>query len=56
MENARRKSRIKYSGEYKRQSFDDIEIVAGEPQEGLFALDEARHVWHTNPTWKRGCQ
>ena len=41
VENARRKSRLKYGGEYERQPFDDIEIVTAEPQEDLIALDEA---------------
>jgi RNA polymerase sigma factor (TIGR02999 family) len=41
VENARRKSRLKYGGDFDRQAFDDIEIVAPEPQEDLIALDEA---------------
>lgn len=41
VENARRKSRLKYGGDFERQAFDDIEIAAPEPQEDLVALDEA---------------
>lgn len=41
VENARRKTRLKYGGEFERQSLDDIEIVGPEPQEDLIALDEA---------------
>ena len=41
VENARRKSCLKYGGEYERQPFDDIEIVVAEPHEDLIALDEA---------------
>ena len=41
VENARRKSCLKYGGEYERQPFDDIEIAAPEPHEDLIALDEA---------------
>lgn len=41
VENARRKSRLKYGGDFERQEFDDIEIAVPEPQEDLVVLDEA---------------
>ncbi len=41
VENARRKSRLKYGGDVDRLELDDIEIVVPEPQEDVVALDEA---------------